>query len=294
MVGVEKAPKGPKWPKPKKTAKMLVPMAPTTSRVHTFIRTMRMHSQRLPRPDAELDDAELAWWEKYADIEEEYCWVQTPQVQHLLRGSYLRRIVDLAPDDARILELGCGTGPILRWLNDRGFTGLGIDISETAVAMARDQSEGRRLRFRSADVCDPTLEGTESFDLVIDGHCLHCITTPLDRQALLRNAHRLLKPGGLFIVLTMCRPVNRVAFKRLFPGQFLRDGIIYVPSDGAGDYQGAHQIKGRQCLPTRYLGHWRAILTEIRRAEFTVQLFRYNGSTDDEPNGGLSVAALAK
>lgn len=199
-----------------------------------------------------------------------------------------------APKGGQVIELGCGTGPILRWLNDRGFTGLGIDISETAVAMARDQSEGRRLRFRSADVCDPTLEGTESFDLVIDGHCLHCITTPLDRQALLRNAHRLLKPGGLFIVLTMCRPVNRVAFKRLFPGQFLRDGIIYVPSDGAGDYQGAHQIKGRQCLPTRYLGHWRAILTEIRRAEFTVQLFRYNGSTDDEPNGGLSVAALAK
>ena len=34
-----------------------------------------------------------------------------------------------APRAGRALELGCGTGPMLRWLAERGFRGVGIDVS---------------------------------------------------------------------------------------------------------------------------------------------------------------------
>ena len=61
----------------------------------------------------DLDAAENAWWQEYADVEEEYCWVQTPAIQKFLRGSYISRIADsLSPNDV-VLELGCGTG----WLS---------------------------------------------------------------------------------------------------------------------------------------------------------------------------------
>lgn len=42
-----------------------------------------------------------------------------------------------------------------------------------------------------------------SFDAVIDGHCLHCIIGQ-DRDEVLKETYRVLKPGGLFYISTMC------------------------------------------------------------------------------------------
>ena len=197
-----------------------------------------------------------------------------------------------APKKGKAIEVGCGSGPILRWFNDRGFTGLGVDVSKTAVAMAREQSRGRNLRFTCADICAPRFEKDNHYDLAVDGCCFHCITGDSDRRAFLTNIHRLLKPGGLFLVATMCRPVNIKVFKERFPGQTLLDNIIYVPFEQARDYDDARMVKSRLSLPTRYIGHWKDILKDLRRAGFKVQLFRYNAPAGDEPIGFICAAAL--
>ena len=81
-----------------------------------------------------------------------------------------------APKGGRVIELGCGTGPILRQVCKKGFSGVGIDVSKTAIAMAKDQSKGLDIKFRQADVCNLNTKSLGKFDLVIDGLCLHCIT----------------------------------------------------------------------------------------------------------------------
>jgi SAM-dependent methyltransferase len=43
----------------------------------------------------------------------------------------------------------------------------------------------------------------ETFDLVIDGRCLHCIIGD-DRRQFLSAAHRVLHPGGFLHINTMC------------------------------------------------------------------------------------------
>ena len=43
-----------------------------------------------------------------------------------------------APKAGKAVEFGCGTGPIIRWVCERGFTGLGFLISKTAIAMAKE------------------------------------------------------------------------------------------------------------------------------------------------------------
>lgn len=217
-----------------------------------------------------------------------------------------------APKNGKAIELGCGTAPILRWLNDRGFTGLGVDVSKTAVAMARAQSKGRKLSFTCADICalkhgapmsgapmsGAPLSGAHRFgresyfDLAVDGCCFHCITGESDRRAFLNNVHRLLKPRGLFLIATMCRPVSMKVFNERLPGQTLLGNIIYVPFKEAGDYGDARLVKGRLSLPTRYIEHWKTILKEIRRAGFKIQLFRYNAPAAEEPIGFICVAAL--
>jgi SAM-dependent methyltransferase len=75
------------------------------------------------------------------------------------------------PKGGRVIELGCGTGPILRWICKRGFSGLGVDVSRTAIAMAKGQSKGLNIRFKQADICCTGVEGSGKFDLAIDGHC---------------------------------------------------------------------------------------------------------------------------
>ncbi len=197
-----------------------------------------------------------------------------------------------APKGGRAIELGCGTAPMLRWLCKRGFSGLGVDVSKTAIAMARAQSRGFDVRFRRADLCDLDAAKPGTFDLALDGHCLHCITRPADRRGFLKTVHRLLTKDGVFIVLSMCAPVDRKLFSKKHPGHRLVGHTLYVPFAQAGEYQGSRKIAGSVHAPIRYIGHWQSILVEIRKAGFHVQLVRYNAPQGDDPGGDLAVAAL--
>jgi SAM-dependent methyltransferase len=198
-----------------------------------------------------------------------------------------------APKGGRVIELGCGTGPILRWICKRDFSGLGIDISKTAIAMAKEQSKGLNVRFKQADICRTDVGRFGKFDLAVDGHCLHCIIRPKDRKVFLRNSFKLLKKGGLFIVMTMCSPADRKIFSNLYKKQKLINNIIYLPFDKAGEYEGFLTINGRDYIPTRKIPHWKSILSEISDAGFKIQMFRYSKAAGEDPSGDLSVAALA-
>ena len=199
-----------------------------------------------------------------------------------------------APKSGRIVELGCGTGPILRWIcRKRNLSGLGIDVSKTAIAMAKKQTKDANVKFKRADLCRIDAGKTGKFDLAIDGKCLHCITSDSDRKKFLKNSFKLLKKGGVFIVMTMCGPADRKIFSNGWKGQKLINHIIYYPLDKARQYDDFITYKGRDYIPTRKILHWKSILAEIRNAGFKIQMFQYNTSTGKEPFGDLSVAALA-
>jgi SAM-dependent methyltransferase len=63
----------------------------------------------------------------------------------------------------RILEVGCGCGDLLRVLEGRGYQGLGIDISEEALAVAASGLSGRTLRVTRGT----PEELNETYDVVI-------------------------------------------------------------------------------------------------------------------------------
>ena len=198
------------------------------------------------------------------------------------------------PKGGKVIELGCGTGPRLRWICKRDFSGLGIDVSKTAIAMAREQSKGLNIRFKRADICSTDVERAGGFDLAVDGHCLHCIIRPEDRKAFLKNSFKLLKKGGLFIVMTMCSPADRKIFSNVYKEQKLVNHTIYVPYDKAREYEDFLTFNGRDYMPTRKVLHWKSILSEIQKAGFKIKLLRYDeASGRQEPFGCLSVAALA-
>jgi SAM-dependent methyltransferase len=199
-----------------------------------------------------------------------------------------------APKSGRAIELGCGTGPILRWICKKDFSGLGVDVCKTAIAMAREQSKGLTVKFKRADLCRVNVERLGKFDLAIDGHCLHCITGSDDRKKFLKNSFKLLRKGGLFIVMTMCGPGNRKLLSVRREGQKFIKHTIYTRWDKASKFEDYVTINGLNYLPTRKILHWKSILSEIQWAGFKIKLLRYNEAYgQEEPSGCLSVAALA-
>jgi SAM-dependent methyltransferase len=198
-----------------------------------------------------------------------------------------------APKSGRVIELGCGTGPILRWICKKDFSGLGIDVSKTAITMAKEQSKGLNVKFKRADICRIDAGKIGKFDLAIDGKCLHCIAADDDRRKFLKNSFKLLKRGGVFIVMTMCCPTDRKIFSEGRKEQKFIKHTVYMPWDKAAQFEDFVTINGKGYIPTRKILHWKSILSEIRDAGFKIQMFRYNEAAGQEPCGDLSVAALA-
>jgi ubiquinone/menaquinone biosynthesis C-methylase UbiE len=97
-----------------------------------------------------------------------------------------------------VLEVACGSGGVAARLAERfGATLVGVDVNEAAVAAARSRAErsGRsdRLLFEVADADAELPFPDGSFDAVF---CNDSINHFRDRQNVLTDWHRLLRPGG--------------------------------------------------------------------------------------------------
>lgn len=119
-----------------------------------------------------------------------------------------------APRAGRLLELGCGAGNMTVWLASLGYRASGIDIAPTAIAWGRSRAAeaGVEVDFEVANVVSMDGYTGGPFDIIVDGHCLHCIIGD-DRARFFASVFRLLEPGGYFLVDTMCQPVRPGAFE---------------------------------------------------------------------------------
>jgi SAM-dependent methyltransferase len=60
-------------------------------------------------------------------------------------SAWLERFIALLPQDAAILDIGCGCGePIARYFFDRNFTVEGVDASPTLLALCRERFPKQR------------------------------------------------------------------------------------------------------------------------------------------------------
>lgn len=106
---------------------------------------------------------------------------------------------------AHLLELGCGNGMVSALFAEQGYEIAGIELSEEAVAWARELFVARGLHgiFRQGNVYSMPFYAEGQMDVVIDRNCLHCIIGN-DRVKCLTEVRRILRQGGVFVVNTMC------------------------------------------------------------------------------------------
>ena len=116
-----------------------------------------------------------------------------------------------------LVELGCGAGDLALHFATKGWTVHGLDISRFAVAWAKEKAAtaGLAATFEVADLTRPFGASAAPADLVLDGHCLHCIIGS-DRGVFLDNARRLLAPGSLLCIDTMCGDPSNALMREQF------------------------------------------------------------------------------
>ncbi|GLY50906.1 class I SAM-dependent methyltransferase [Lentzea sp. NBRC 102530] len=95
----------------------------------------------------------------------------------------------------RILDAGCGAGPLLAALHARGADVSGFDLSRKMLDLARGRVPDADLHV--ADIAEPLPYADAKFDDVIASLVLHYLG---DWGPSLAELHRVVKPGGRLLV----------------------------------------------------------------------------------------------
>ncbi|HTJ30518.1 MAG TPA: methyltransferase domain-containing protein [Acidobacteriaceae bacterium] len=110
-------------------------------------------------------------------------WVASLEAEGRIRG--------------HVLDAGCGPGRTAIYLAARGYRVTGMDISENAIARARQRAaeKGSAAQFAQANLFEIQGYGN-SFDTIIDIGCFHSLYDDHDRAAYAASMHRLSRAGA--------------------------------------------------------------------------------------------------
>jgi len=112
-------------------------------------------------------------------------------------------VADLKIRDARILEVGCGTGWLSAKLSEFGKV-TAMDLGREIIEIA--QVSYPHIDFHSGDIHTLDLP-TNSFDVVVASEVLSHV---VDQPAFVHRLSQLLKPGGFLLLTTQ----NKSVFER--------------------------------------------------------------------------------
>ena len=127
------------------------------------------------------------------------------------RSKFARLLDEAIPGDARILEIGCGTGQMSLYLTRADRLVIGADLTRASLLLGQDAARRfglARVQFVETDLRRPGLRAG-AFDVVYASGVLH--HTPNPRASFARIA-ALARPGGI-IVVGLYSAIARIPFR---------------------------------------------------------------------------------
>ena len=150
---------------------------------------MRQEWDQRAREDARRHIASDAW-----DTEEAFDKSGERDVELILSD-----IHDLVSPEAAVLEIGSGTGRMLKALARRFKTVYAVDVSAEMIRQARERLRGfRNVSLRRNNGTDLRPLRSASFDLVISYIVFQHIPDAMVVESYVGEAYRVLRPGGVF------------------------------------------------------------------------------------------------
>ena len=139
-------------------------------------------------------------FENYAETYDKECFTQGT----LGECDFIEREIG-GEKTRRILDIGCGTGRHAIELAKRGYQVLGVDLSESQLARARQKAEalGVTVRFQREDARTLTFAGEFDVAIMLCEGAFPLMETDAMNFRILQNAARALKPGGKLIMTTL-------------------------------------------------------------------------------------------
>jgi SAM-dependent methyltransferase len=138
-----------------------------------------------------VDEEIRAYYEtgvEYDRVSRGYSRIEFARTKELL-GRFL------PPPPARVLDVGGGPGAYAAWLADTGYEVRLVDPVQLHVDQAAEDARGRfAVALGDARDLDET---DQSYDAILVLGPLYHLVERTDRLAALREAHRVLRPGGL-------------------------------------------------------------------------------------------------
>ncbi len=158
-------------------------------------------------------------------------------------GELLDAVATHRPPGGRLLDIGCSIGRLLDEARGRGYDVLGLELGERAAAIARQRYQ--------LEVLSQTLEKAAlppaSFDVITLIETLEHLPQPRD---LVRQIHRLLKPGGVFLVGVPNGKSLGVMVLRQLARTFNRNHLIFFDEDTLSRFLGQEGFEVLQTMTT--------------------------------------------
>ena len=132
-------------------------------------------------------------YQKMFSVENTLWWYR---VLHLLIYKAIRS--SFGRNDISVLDAGCGTGGMMKYLMDKGYQDVeGFDVSEHAIEFTRKNN----LRVTELDLLDfSELRLGKKFDVIISNDTLCYFDDADDQKRVLLNFYNNLKDGGVVVM----------------------------------------------------------------------------------------------
>ncbi|MCP4452294.1 MAG: class I SAM-dependent methyltransferase [Planctomycetes bacterium] len=162
-------------------------------------------------------------FEDYQETSKCYDQTRTPIGIEILLGCLASTPRPLS--EHRILDAGCGTGNYIQALKGKVGCLCGLEFNEGMLAQAQEKfRKDSSVSLEQGSLLEPLKYDTNTFDGIICNQVLHHLVTescsedssPI--QQLIEEAHRVLRPGGVFVI-------NNCGHKQLCDGFWWADLI---------------------------------------------------------------------
>ena len=110
-------------------------------------------------------------------------------------------VLEYFPDQAEVLDLGCGAGRTTIPLAEMGLEVVGVDLSPVMIQLAQELAAVSQVtpQFQVMDVMDLKFSA-ERFDIALFSYNgIELLPGMAGKKRAMREIFRVLKPGGLFI-----------------------------------------------------------------------------------------------
>lgn len=135
-------------------------------------------------------------YKKHKDSHENIPWA---------RGAVNPLLCDYLEDETqshrgKALVIGCGLGDDAHALCEAGYDVLAIDISETALGIAKERSQGLSIRYEKQDIFDMPAKYDGYFDFVFEALTIQSLPVKF-REKMIEAVAKTLAPKGRLLVV---------------------------------------------------------------------------------------------